>query len=518
MKTTDCITRDVRAILADSSLTHEQQVFALAQYAEDLLPQPASEETENFNRFMEEGMLHDMGEGHAPYAPRYILPDYEKFLRNGSTFLRLDPPKTLYEALYSLLILYRNVPSVTHFPVYLGNLGTLLEPFTQGLSDEICKDLLRGFLIQLDRTMGDSFVHANIGPERTRVGSLILELLPQLQNAIPNMTLIYDPAITPDDFAVRAISASLECANPAFALDRAYRRDFGEIPYGIASCYNGLPIGGGAFTLQRFMLGAIAARAQNVDDFLQRVLPQVVHTMCVFMEGRIRFIVEETSFFRSNFLVREGLVQIDRFVGLAGLVGLADCVDILMEKEGKHLRFGPDGEANALGVRIMDTLSELVKSFKSAYSPAMGNHFLLHAQVGLANDPCAPGVRIPIGEELPLYDHLRQAGLYHKYFPTGVGDIFPFETTAKRNPEAILQIFKGAFSCGMRYISAYSADSDLVRVTGYLIKKSEVFAVKAGQQNSINDMSKIAYDTLTKNRILERKVRCVDASNGKSDY
>ena len=53
---------------------------------------------------MAQGLVHDMGECHAPYVPRYILPDYAAFLQNGSAFLRLPAPKTLYEALYSLLI------------------------------------------------------------------------------------------------------------------------------------------------------------------------------------------------------------------------------------------------------------------------------------------------------------------------------------------------------------------------------------------------------------------------------
>lgn len=504
------VQKEILDILSDGTLTHEQQVFALAKLAENLLPQPQSPATAEFGELMQRGLVNDMGEGHAPYAPRYILPDYEKFVRQGSAFLRLEPPKSLAELLNHLLILYKNVPSVTHFPVYLGNFGQLMEPFCSDLSnEEICAQL-RLFMIQLDRTLGDSFVHANLGPERTRVGEILLSLLPELQNAIPNMTLLYDPEVTPDDFACLAIRSSLECANPAFAFDPAYRADFAGQPHGIASCYNGLLIGGGAYTLQRLMLGAMAGEADGIEDFMHRVLPETTQTMCVFMEGRVRFLVEQTAFFRSSFLVREGLISPDRFIGLFGLVGLADCVNTLMEKEGRHLRFGPDAEANALGVRIMEDLHRQVCAFHSDYS--WSGHYLLHAQVGLDGDPCAPGVRIPIGQELPLYEHLQQAGLYHKYFPTGVGDIFPFDVTAKRNPEAILQIFKGAFHVGMRYLSVYTSDSDLIRVTGYLIKKSEVFSVQNSGANAINDMSKIAGGVLAHNHILERKVRSVDGS------
>lgn len=500
--------QEISAILADPKLTHEQQVFQLAKLAENQLPQPPGPSTEAFEALLRDGLVCDMGEGHAPYCPRYILPDYARFFEEGSQFLRLPPPKTLYEALYSLLIFYHNIPSVTHFPVYLGQLDVLLEPFCADLSDEQLCAMLRGFLLQLDRCFGDSFVHANIGPARSRIGEALFSLLPELQNAIPNLTLIYDPEQTPDDFACLAILASLDCANPAFALDSAYRADFGEHPYGIASCYNGLPVGGGAFTLQRVILGPVAERAGSIEEFFQHTLPEVVQTTCHFIESRIRFLMEDTAFFQSSFLVQEGFIHPDHFVGLFGLVGLAECVDILLAKEGKL--FGKNPEADALGVRIMDEIDRLVKSFRSAYSPVFGHQFMLHAQVGLCQDSATPGVRIPIGREPALYTHLRQAGLFHKYFPTGVGDIFPFDETAKRNPQAVLDIFKGAFSVGLRYISTYAADSDLIRVTGYLVKKSEVQAVADENRPAINDMSLIASQTFRNGKILERQVRSLD--------
>ena len=58
------------------------------------------------------------------------------------------------------------------------------------------------------------------------------------------------------------------------------------------------------------------------QDFFDRVLPEAIDLMCNFMEGKIRFIVEETPFFEENFLVKEGFIELDRFVGLFGVVGL----------------------------------------------------------------------------------------------------------------------------------------------------------------------------------------------------
>ncbi|MBQ1320281.1 MAG: YjjI family glycine radical enzyme [Solobacterium sp.] len=497
-------------IIKDPLLTHEQQVFQLASVAQDALPFSGGEATEEFVRLSEEGLMHEMSTGHAPYSARYILPDYEKFMARGSEFLRLDPPQTLYEAVTALQILYHNVPSVTHFPVYLGNFSELFEPYCGNLSDDEIRTILRGFLIMLDRTLGDSFVHANLGPRKTRTGEIILDLTAELQNAIPNMTLLYDPDITPDDFAEHAIATSLVSANPAFAFDPDFRHDFGAMDYGIASCYNGLPIGGGAYLLHRLDLGPTARKAADVDDFMNNVLPHAVRTMCGFMEGCIRFEVEESAFFKTSFLFKEGLLDPDRFVGLFGMVGLSECVDELMRKQGRTDLFGSSEEANALGVRIMDRLQELVAEHHSAYCRGFDHHFLLHAQVGLGEAGVTPGVRIPIGRELPLYEHLRQAGLFHHYFQTGVGDIFPFETTARNNPGAILDIFKGAFKVGMRYISTYAEDSDLIRVTGYLVKKSEVYALHDEGKQAINDMSNIAYETLRLHHTEDRKVRRLD--------
>ena len=62
----------------------------------------------------------------------------------------------------------------------------------------------------------------------------------------------------------------------------------------------------------------------------------------------------------------------------------------------------------------------------------------------------------------------------------------------------------------MRYISTYAEDSDLIRVTGYLVKKSEVMAVHDNNEAAINDMSSVAYVTLQEHHTLERKVRSVE--------
>ncbi|WP_084725258.1 glycyl radical enzyme domain-containing protein [Tissierella praeacuta] len=59
------------------------------------------------------------------------------------------------------------------------------------------------------------------------------------------------------------------------------------------------------------------------------------------------------------------------------------------------------------------------------------------------------------------------------------------------NPEAILDIFKGGFEVGARYLSAYRQDGDLVRVSGYLVKKSDLERLKNGLH--VNMMHHLKY-------------------------
>lgn len=499
------IQRDILKIIQNPRLSHRQTTFALAEYAENLCEYPQDTPVEEFRDLEAKRILCDHNDGHAPYCPRYILPDYDVFLTKGSAYLNLPPPSSLQDLLNSLIILYMNVPSVTHFPVYAGRIDKMMERFIHSVSEEEARKLIRNFLLQIDRIISDSFFHANIGPEDTLSGRILMEELAVLEHASPNMTLCYDPDLTSDSFAACGVKTAMRCANPAFAFEPYFRENVCE-NYGIASCYNGLPVGGGAYSLSRMRLGPIAEQAETMEDFFNIKLPYAVDVSCRFMEAKIRFIVEETPFFESNFLVKEGMLFKDRFVGLFGLVGLNECVNILMEKAGKADKYGHTQEANSLGKRIIEAIDRQVASFDSKYSSYRGNRFMMHSQVGACGDNgVTPGVRIAIGSEPELYDHIRQAGTLHPYFPSGIGDIFPFEVTAARNPEAIVDIIKGAFKNGMHYISVYASNSDVIRVTGYLIKKSEMNKYKAGDA-VLNSAVSSSEETVTCRHVYDRKV------------
>ena len=200
----------VEQIVKDTTLTFEQKVVALARYAENSVQVlNISEETQALR---DAGIICDLLEGNVPYRPRYILPNYEKFMKEGCQFLQLNPPKNIWEATNYLLIFYKHVPSITTMPVYIGNIDYLLEPFIT--DEEEAKLAIRLFFTQLDRTITDSFCHANLGPKPTKAAKIILEVERELENAIPNLTLKYNEE-TPDDLAIEAIKTALVTAKPS---------------------------------------------------------------------------------------------------------------------------------------------------------------------------------------------------------------------------------------------------------------------------------------------------------------
>ena len=472
-------------IVKSRSLTYEQKVAALAHAAEDTLDVLAV--PERTKHYMETGAICNLNEGQAPYRPRYIMPDYEKAVRQGCEFLRLDPPKDLDELLTFLTIFYRHVPSITTFPVFLGHLDRLIEPFLDGVSDEEAEKKIRLFLIYLDRTITDSFCHGNLGPEETRAGKIILKLEKDLQNAVPNLTLKYDPDITPDSYAELALYTSLYCANPAICNHKLHKDTYED--YGVSSCYNILPIGGGSYTLTRIVLPKLAEEAESREQFLKELLPDCLKHMGDYMNERIRFLVEESGFFESSFLVKEGFIDKNKFLAMFGVVGLAECANMLMDDKSKT--YGHSPEADDLAEEIMTVISDYAAHSNALYSEVFGGHFALHAQVGIDSDHgVTSGVRIPVGDEPErMFDHLRHSARFHKFFPTGCSDIFSFDPTGRNNPAAVLDIVKGAFELGDKYISFYASDSDLVRITGYLVKRSDMEHYYKGEtvlQNTVH--------------------------------
>ena len=138
----------------------------------------------------------------------------------------------------------------------------------------------------------------------------------------------------------------------------------------------------------------------------------------------------------------------------------------------------------------MDVMQKRVSEHVAPYCDAFDHHYRLHAQVGINTDGLedAPGTRIPVGAEPTILEQLKVNEVFQKYFPTGTGDIFKFEETFINTPEAVLDIIKGTIGRGLRYFTGYLENNDVVRVTGYLVKKSEIEKLNQKKQ-SLNNVT-----------------------------
>ncbi len=487
-------------IVTSSQLSPEQKRHFLALEAENALPAPGL--PAEAQRALDEGVICDMFEGHAPYKPRYVLPDYARFLANGSEWLELEGAQDLDDALSLLTILYHHVPSVTSMPVYLGQLDTLLQPYVRILTQEQIDIRIKRFWRYLDRTLPDAFVHANIGPADTPVTRAILRADAQLKQVSPNLTFIYDPHITPDDLLLTVAQNICECSKPHIANGPENDKIFTNGQYGVVSCYNSLPLAGGGSTLVRLNLKAVAERSQSVEDFFSRILPYYCEQQMAIINARCEFLYTQSHFFDSSFLVKEGLIDPRRFAPMFGIYGLAEAVNLLCDAE----RYGKDEAANNLGYRISAQLAAFVENTPVSYG--WKNRALLHAQSGISSDTgTTPGARLSYGDEPDPISHLQAVAPHHAYYSAGISDILTLDRTIKNNPQALVQLCLGAFKAGMREFTANVCGNDLVRVTGYMVRLSDLEKYRA--EGSRTNTTWLGEEAARNTRILERQPRVI---------
>jgi YjjI family glycine radical enzyme len=346
----------------------------------------------------------------------------------------------------------------------------LLLPHLGDIGDRALDAHMTRFWRFLDRTIPDAFSHANIGPIDNPIARSVLRVDAALSQVVPNLTLKYDPNQTSDELIGLAARSIAAVNKPHIANHPMIAADFPE-GYGVVSCYNTLPLGGGAHTLVRLDLKESARRAcDGIDRYLDAVLPE--HAALVFevMEARIRFLVEEAGFFDHHFLVKEGLLHPERFTAMFGIFGIAEAVAILSDGS---LRYGRDDEANQLADRIIEVLARLVDERPLAHCRL--GRATLHAQSGIGDDiGVTAGVRIATGEEPEILDHVAAVAGHHSRFTSGISDIFALEGSARANPQAIVDVTRGAFAAGMREMTFNIEGCDLVRVTGYMVKLSDI--------------------------------------------
>ena len=239
-----------------------------------------------------------------------------------------------------------------------------------------------------------------------------------------------------------------ETGKPHFVNHPMMVGDHGE-RYASVSCYNSLKIGGGAHTLVRLNLKEVALlHTGTADEFLATTLPHYVELTAELAEARIRSLVEDQHFFDTHWLATEGLIDIDRFSAMFGIFGLAECVNLLMAYEGRdrdgEARYGHDADANALAIRVVERVAELVAARPMPYCEGGGGRCYLHSQSGIdLDEDVTAGTRIPVGDEPGLLEHIATCAPHHHLFASGVSDIFHVDETALRNPEAMVDIIRG---------------------------------------------------------------------------
>lgn len=490
-------------IIQNTTLSPKQKNQWLALEAEGSLPYlTISSDIENA---MKQGILCDMFEGHAPFKPRYVLPHYAKFLAQGSEYLELAPAQDFDDALNLLNIIYHHVPSVTNIPVYIGHLDEILMPYVGQLSDDEIYQKLKRFWIMLDRTLPDAFMHANIGPSDNIICRTILRVDAELKQVAPNLTFMHDPAITPDDLLRQACQNICETSKPHIANYPMHAAAYGDKNFGIVSCYNSLPLGGGSNTLVRMNLKEAALTAKNIDDFIDNVLPKYSQLMIELMDVRSTYLHQNSNYF-NHFLVSEGLIEENRFAPMFGIYGMAEAVNIFMSQVNKTGLYGHDEEANALAARISKKLADIVEQSPVKYG--YKGKALLHAQGGISIDKgVTPGVRIPYGTEPDPVTYVQATAAQHQYFTSGISDILTIDETVKSNPEAMFNLCKGALSLGYREFTANVASNDLVRVTGYMVKLSDI--QKYNDEGSRKNTTWLGAEAACNTKILDRAPRIV---------
>ncbi len=467
MPAIDDVRDSARRIVTGASLSYRQRVHQLALLAEETLPYP--DLSPGAAAALESGLVSDLHEGHAPYRPRYILPDYAKALAQGSEYLEMSPPTDFDEAITFLQVLYHNVPSITTYPVFLGDLDSLLLPYVEGVSDAELHRKLTNFWRFLDRTIPDAFTHANIGPSDNRVARAILQVDAELAQVVPNLTLKWDPATSGEGLLLAASESIAAVNKPHIANHPMMAADFPS-GYGVVSCYNTLPLGGGSHTLVRLNLLESARRHDgDLASYLNDTLPGHIAATFEVIEARIDFLVREARFFEHNFLAKEGLISKDRFTAMFGIYGVAEMAEVLTGGS----RYGTDNDANEIAAAVIDTIARFVENHPVPH--CMGNRAVLHAQSGISEDiGVTAGARVKTGEEPEIVDHVLAVSPHHHLFAGGISDIFALDPTVRANPQAIADVARGAFEHGLREITFNIAGCDLVRVTGYMVRLSDI--------------------------------------------
>ena len=118
-----------------------------------------------------------------------------------------------------------------------------------------------------------------------------------------------------------------------------------------------------------------------------------------------------------------------------------------------------------------------------------------------------PGVRIAYGHEPDPVSYVLANAAHHAFYTAGVSDILTIDETVKNNPEALFNLCKGALAAGYREFTANVAGNDLVRITGYMVRLSDI--ARYAQQGSRSNTTFLGAEAASNTEVLQRKARVV---------
>ena len=104
--------------------------------------------------------------------------------------------------------------------------------------------------------------------------------------------------------------------------------------------------------------------------------------------------------------------------------------------------------------------------------------------------------------------HIKALLPHHKYYPSGISEILTIDETIRSNPQALFTLCKGALQSGFREFTANVAGNDLVRVTGYMIRLSDVEKYRNDEGSRINT-TVLGAEAADLTHILDRKPRVI---------
>jgi hypothetical protein len=104
--------------------------------------------------------------------------------------------------------------------------------------------------------------------------------------------------------------------------------------------------------------------------------------------------------------------------------------------------------------------------------------------------------------------HVQALAPHHQYYDAGISEILTVDESVTNNPEALVQLCKGAFASGFREFTVNVASNDLVRVTGYMVRLSDIRKFN-DRQGSRTNTTVLGAEAADMTGILDRKPRVV---------